>query len=126
MYFTSPTPTYDTHFALLEPLIQKYQVDLVLTGHVHNAMVTCPVVNQVCHKPATPGGYDAPVYVVTGNAGQSLSPIGDTADWIVYQAMEFGYSTLMMNKTNLHMELHRDADDSIHYQFDIYRSYPRQ
>jgi hypothetical protein len=126
MYFTDPNPEYDAHFALIEPLLYKYQVDLVLTGHVHNAMVTCPVLNQKCISPKHKGDYDAPVHVVTGNAGQPLTPIANaTSEWVRYEASEFGYSTIQLNKTLLHMEFHRDSDNELHFEFDIVRNYPR-
>jgi hypothetical protein len=132
MYFMQDTgSSIDPNFQQFEPLLMKYkvgrgrvsfikacrswvvlttfsplapaQVDLMLWGHVHNALVTCPgtphevqmacnlnlvcnythfhlsatacrtVYNGTCMTPSTPGGYDAPVHAVIGNGGQSLS-----------------------------------------------------
>jgi len=125
LYYNNYEPKYDSHFAELEPLMYQNQVDLVLTGHVHNAMVSCAVYQESCVTPSNPGGYDAPVYVVTGNGGAPLTQLGSEGSWIEYQASEYGYSTISVNKTALHMELLRDSDDSIHYEFDIVRKYPR-
>ena len=69
LYFVSrsaspsgPAGVRDANFAPLEPLLVGAGVDAVLVGHVHNAMVTCPVSDSVCGK--------GPVHVCIGNAGQ--------------------------------------------------------
>ena len=51
----------------------KWKVDLCVWGHVHNAEQTCPLRQGKCVRATEPGGYDAPVHAVIGNAGQSLS-----------------------------------------------------
>jgi len=58
----------------LEDLLIKYQVDLCLWGHVHNAEYTCPLYRGKCVTPAKSGAYAAPIHAVIGNAGQSLTP----------------------------------------------------
>ena len=59
---TGPAGVRDPNFAPLEPLFVEGGVDAVLVGHVHNALVTCPVNNSVCGA--------GPVHVCIGNAGQ--------------------------------------------------------
>jgi hypothetical protein len=92
----------DAHFAPLEPLFVEHGVDAVLVGHVHNALVTCPVNAGVC----TPG---APVHVCIGNAGQGLTPVQTAVpDWVRFQKSAFGFSTLVANATNMSIKLFAD------------------
>ena len=49
-------------------LMQQYKVDLAFWGHHHSYQRTCPVAKKVCQDDGT-----APVHVVIGMAGQSLS-----------------------------------------------------
>ena len=59
-----PAGARDAAFAPLEPLLVGGGVDAVLVGHIHNALVTCPVSDSVC-------GAGWPVHVCIGNAGQT-------------------------------------------------------
>lgn len=52
MYYGS---TRDENFAQFEALLMQYQVDLVLTGHVHYAMVYCPIYQGACVTAPSPG-----------------------------------------------------------------------
>ena len=61
---SGPAGVRDPNFAPLEPLLVGGGVDAVLVGHIHNALVTCPVNNSVC-------GTGLPVHVCIGNAGQT-------------------------------------------------------
>jgi hypothetical protein len=111
----------------VEPLLMKYKVDLALWGHVHNAMVTCPVYNASCVKPTHPGAYDAPVHVVVGNGGQVLSGVPTHhAPWTRYQANEWGWEQIFVhNATHLTMHFSNDVENALHYSFDIVRNFPR-
>ncbi|EGD81796.1 hypothetical protein PTSG_13240 [Salpingoeca rosetta] len=116
----------DPHFQVLEPLLVKHQVDLILVGHVHNALRTCPVNNGTCQQPSKQGGYDAPIHVCIGNGGMGLTKIPETrAAWTEYQAYEWGYSTIDVNATHLHMQLFADESNELHHEFTIERSFPR-
>ena len=93
----------DSHFAPLEPLLVAHGVDAVLVGHVHNALVTCPLNDSKC----TPG---APVHICVGNAGQGLTPIAPKPPaWVAFQKSAFGYGTLEANAT--HMDISLFSDD---------------
>lgn len=126
-YMQSTGSAIDSNFQQFEPLLMKHQVDLVLWGHVHNALVTCPVYNGTCVKPSSPGAYDAPIHAVIGNGGQSLSGLPKTREpWDIYHVNEFGYSTITAyNATTLEMKLHADDGDALHYSFTIERKFPR-
>lgn len=92
----------DTHFAPLEPLLVAGGVDAVLVGHVHNALVTCPVNDGVC-------GSGLPVHVCIGNAGQGSTPIQDKVPaWVRFQKSSYGFSTLEANATSMTIKLFAD------------------
>lgn len=118
---------YNEHFAHFEELLYKYQVDLVLWGHIHYAVATCPVYKKECRRPAHPGGYDAPVHAVIGNAGQRLTPHPAKAGpWTEYVAIEYGYSRILIhNATHLTMNFHANEKNVIHHSFNIVRNFPR-
>eukprot|EP01147_Barroeca_monosierra_P007619 gene7619-9881_t len=127
MYYLDKNSNIDPHFQVFEPLLLKHEVDLVLVGHTHNIMRTCAVYNGTCQKPITQGGYDAPIHVCIGNGGMNLTPIPSTkATWTEYQAAIYGYSTIEVNTTHLHMQLFADETKELLHEFSIYRSYPRQ
>jgi len=118
---------YDTHFAEFEVLLYTYKVDLVMWGHIHYAVVTCPVYKKECIKSTHSGGYDAPIHTVIGNAGQGLTPPpAKKATYTLYEASEFGYERILIhNATHLSMEFYADSKDALHYSFQIVRNYPR-
>lgn len=120
----------DTRFILgavdMEPLLMKHQVDLALWGHVHNALVTCPVFNGTCVPPKADGSFDAPVHAVVGNGGQVLSgvpPPKERAAWVKYQANEWGWAQIFVhNASHMHMMLLDDVANDVHYDFWIVRN----
>ena len=57
----------------LEDLYMQYGVDLTLHGHHHSYQRTCPVYQGSCRGYTKNGVANAPVHVVIGNAGASLS-----------------------------------------------------
>jgi len=102
----APGGARDAHFAPLEPLLVRFGVDAVIVGHVHNALVTCPVVNGTC----APAGR-APVHVCVGNGGQGLTPIPNatrTPPWVVFQRSAWGFGTLEANATAMDISLFAD------------------
>lgn len=118
---------FDPHFGAIEPLLYQYKVDLALWGHVHNALVTCPVLNATCVTTKQSDGYQAPVHAVIGNGGMDLSGLPtERAPWDVYHANEYGYSTIeISNATHLEMRLFEDETNDLHYSFTLERAYPR-
>jgi acid phosphatase type 7 len=123
MYYGS---TRDANFAQFEALLMQYQVDLVLTGHVHYAMVYCPIYQGACVTAPSPGAYDAPVHVIIGHAGQTLTPPVDPAPIIRWQDSTYGYSTVNIASAELlTMNIYADAGDQLIYAFNITRTFPR-
>lgn len=71
----------------LEDLMMKYKVDIAFWAHIHFAQQSCPMYKAKCVNSTDAAGYDAPVHVVIGNAGQSLTnfpPPQQRARWSVY------------------------------------------
>ena len=94
----------------LEDLLILYSVDLCLWGHNHNAEITCPLQRGKCvFSPS--GGYDAPVHVVAGNGGQSLSGWAQTPEWSLWRGIYFGYTTLQVEgPTRLKINMFADCN----------------
>jgi hypothetical protein len=92
----------DSHFAPLEPIFVYHKVDAVFVGHVHNALVTCPVNDSVCVA-------GAPVHICIGNAGQGITSIQkDVPSWVDFQQAAYGFSTLEANSTHMTVKLFAD------------------
>lgn len=53
----------------LVPIFEKYQVDLVLSGHEHNYQHTCKILQGKCNEKGI-------VYIVTGGGGAPLYSLG--------------------------------------------------
>ena len=117
----------DPQFQVFESLLYDYKVDLVLCGHVHNAYASRKVYQG---KPVSApyGEYAAPVHISIGNAGQGLTPINTKTypEWVVYQASEWGYSTIhIYNSTDMSVELYGDSDNGLRYTVDFHLNFPR-
>jgi acid phosphatase type 7 len=120
--------TIDAYFQTIEPALVENKVDLFLVGHVHNAYTSCPVIAGKCVTPSTPGGYDGPVHISIGNAGQGLTPINTKTqpEWVNYQASEFGYATLhVWNTTVMTVNLYGDDDNGLRTTVTVSRAWPR-
>lgn len=105
----------------LENVLAANAVDLCLWGHVHNAELTCPMINGQC----TDGGI---VHAIIGNGGQSLSSFGNTTapHWSVWRLAEFGFATLLVEgATSLTIDFFVDQVPSPNekvFSHTIYRS----
>lgn len=99
--------TVDPHFVrAIEPLLMKFQVDLVLWGHVHNYERTCSVFKQACRLMPTKDlngvdtynnthQYSAPVHVVIGTGGFSLDKFKKKSQaWSLVRRSEYGYADI--------------------------------
>lgn len=72
----------------LEPLFNRYEVDLVLSGHVHSYSRSCNVLDGVCIDPAEGGA----THVVAGTGGRKLSFVAaDQFDWLEHSEERWGY-----------------------------------
>ena len=79
-------------------------------------------------------GYDAPIYAIIGNAGQTLNSFPPKrhhkASWSVYEASEWGFSHLTAhNATHLTLDFYADAPldatAPLHHSVTIERKFPR-
>ncbi|PSC73373.1 inactive purple acid phosphatase 2 [Micractinium conductrix] len=78
----------------LEDLFNEYQVDLVLSGHVHSYSRTCNVLKERC-VPADEGGM---THIIVGCAGHKLTDISYAQEvWLEYAAVRFGYGRITVN-----------------------------
>lgn len=116
-------------FQSVEPLMLAHHVDLVLNGHMHYAFRTCPVANSTCVNTTAADGYDAPIWAIVGNAGQSLysPPLpGTSLPYAVWQQSDYGYADIKFaGATGLTMTYYGASDGSVRHSFTISRSYPR-
>ena len=117
----------------LEPLLVHHKVDFVFAGHIHNAQLSCPMVDATCVTATDAAGYDAPIYAIIGNAGQTLNafpPKHHKRRWSVYEASEWGFSHLTAhNATHLTLDFYADAPldatAPLHHSVTIERKFPR-
>nr|AIG56424.1 secreted protein [Achlya hypogyna] len=109
---TSNDQAYNTlSRAAYEPLLAKYVVDAVFTGHVHNYERTCPVFGGMCNT-AADGKAKAPVHIMIGSAGKLLDTGANLAfDWSAKWLHEYGYGRVHVpNATHAHFEFVQDVD----------------
>lgn len=96
----------------VEDLLQKFEVDFMLYGHVHNAQRTCPIYRSQCTTNTTQGGFPGTVHAVIGNGGQSLVEFGpNPANWSLFQAAVFGFNELEMNMTTAVLRFFSDSGE---------------
>ncbi|KAK2193212.1 hypothetical protein NP493_16g00054 [Ridgeia piscesae] len=102
----------DIHSYAMEDLLYKYGVDLHFSGHEHSYERNFPTYNRhVCNGTTPNNPYHnprAPVYVVTGSAGNYLGvgPFDPTATpWSAYRSDDYGYTRMTIaNDTHLFLE----------------------
>ncbi|KAB1216264.1 putative inactive purple acid phosphatase 27 [Morella rubra] len=113
---TNADTSVDSSFvAAVEPLLLQYQVDLVLSGHVHNYERTCAVYQGQCLAMPTKdangvdtydnSNYNAPIQVVIGMAGFTLDNFTtDSNSWSLVRISEFGYVRVNATTNDLFLE----------------------
>lgn len=84
--YGSPNAEIGEHLAAsLEPLVDHYQVDLVLSGHVHSYARSCPLSEGACR------GQGA-VHLTVGTGGRKLSKRRpEEVAWLRAAEQEWGY-----------------------------------
>jgi hypothetical protein len=101
--------------AYLEPLFNKYGVNVVISGHMHVFERTYPVnlavpaySNGANHYNAT----DPPVYITVGSGGifLDLKWIQPAPAWSAYRISAWGVAILEANATSLHYEFQTALD----------------
>lgn len=102
----------------LEPLLAKYRVDLVFSGHYHSYERTCPVFQGRCFSEKLPSGLEkahAPVHIMVGSAGADL----DTSfyykrDWSVKALLAYGIGHFhVYNRSHAEFEFQHHVDGRI-------------
>lgn len=89
------------------------------------------MINGACAPAPDPNGdgYAAPVHVIIGNGGQSLSgvpPAAKTPAWVTYASNEWGWATLETHGAEeLVFSFRDDSADSVRYNFTLTRKFPR-
>jgi acid phosphatase type 7 len=103
----------------LEPLLAKYKVDAVFSGHYHAYELTCPVYNGTCRSEPLPGtGFAkarAPVHIMVGSAGADIDAV-DYYDvpWRVDAQLEYGYGRVHVhNASHAKFEFVRNRDEIV-------------
>ncbi|KAG6547265.1 hypothetical protein Mapa_011201 [Marchantia paleacea] len=108
----------------IEPLLVRYNVSLVLWGHVHKYERTCAIQNYTCADPAE--STTLPVHVVIGMGGQDYqvpweprpqypdSPVFPQKEWSLFRSSEFGYVRLHATRSVLTLKYVGNHDGQIH------------
>lgn len=79
----------------LESMFNQYNVDLVLSGHVHSYARTCNVYNERCVDNLDKGT----THITLGCGGHKLSDVDhDQYDWLAYARIEFGYGRVVADR----------------------------
>jgi len=133
MYFTQkkgqigPDPNFCAGAPDVEPLLVKYHVDLALWGHVHNAVVTKPVVAGKVVTAKGADGFDAPVHAIIGNGGQVLSGVpAKPPAWQAWAQSYWGWNYLTIpNATYLSLTFLDNVKNDVQYELELQRAYPR-
>ena len=102
--------THEPQFQMkesMESLLYQYKVDLVISGHVHAYERTFPVYQNQRQ-------FDAPIYLVIGDAGNREGLSGDYLDpapaWSAFRKARYGYGKMrVMNATHAFFEWHEDT-----------------
>eukprot|EP01104_Vermistella_antarctica_P017805 TRINITY_DN6385_c0_g1_i1.p1 TRINITY_DN6385_c0_g1~~TRINITY_DN6385_c0_g1_i1.p1 ORF type:complete len:594 (-),score=90.51 TRINITY_DN6385_c0_g1_i1:4-1785(-) len=99
-----------------EPILNKYQVDLVLTGHMHDYERTCPVYKGECVAAGT-----APTYVIVGTGGANLET-GDPPfpnSWCVSHVIAFGYGRAHVTRHKLTFQFVLNSNGTVFDEFTL-------
>ncbi|KAG6551525.1 hypothetical protein Mapa_006948 [Marchantia paleacea] len=102
----------------LQPLWQKYKVDIGFYGHVHNYERTCPTYQNHCVGEETEnfsGRFNGTIHLMAGTAGRALEGFGSlNTNWSLVKQSSFGYLMLTASDhQNLLVEFkHPDGTES--------------
>ncbi|KAI9482514.1 Metallo-dependent phosphatase-like protein [Zychaea mexicana] len=100
------------HWGGLEPVLLKHDVDLYLTGHVHNYERTLPVAKGNIAGNGSFHNAASYVEVINGNAGPPEATVifnttGPYADWSAVRYDSYGYSTVKITPSSLTFTHHQ-------------------
>lgn len=109
----------------LLPILELYNVDLVLNGHDHIYQRTFPLKNSTVtstdeDKYVDPTGI---IYVVTGGGGKSLYDLVNPEPyWSAYRESIYHFLSISINGNYLHLKAIKTGDGSIIDDFQIIKS----
>ena len=108
----------------LESLFNHYNVDLVLSGHVHSYARTCNVFNEKCVDNLDKGT----THVTVGCGGHKLSDVDhDQYDWLAYARTSFGYARVVADgDRSLRVEYITTAHGDVHDTVTLHNDYDGQ
>jgi hypothetical protein len=108
----------------LEPLLERYQVDMYFTGHIHMYERSLPVmrgqVEQSYHNPKDV------VHINTGNSGgRNGFEDGPAANFTAMRLTDVPCYTwlLIHNATHLHFEQAHNGNGSVLDEFELYKAH---
>ncbi|KAJ4778923.1 Purple acid phosphatase [Rhynchospora pubera] len=112
----------------LQPLWQKYRVDLTFFGHEHMYERTCPVYENQCvntNKTQYSGTMNGTIHAVVGGGGKSLDDFSTLVpSWSLYRDVDFGFVKLTaFNHSSLLFEYKKSRDGQAYDTFTITREY---
>lgn len=109
----------------LTPILDRYHVDLVLTGHDHNYQRTYPIYNgaetsYTFEQYVDPKGT---IYVVTGGGGESLYQFSQPAPtWSARRAAVYEFLQISIEGNKLHYKAIKTENGSVIDEFFITKS----
>ena len=109
----------------LTPILDRYHVDLVLTGHDHNYQRTYPIYNGTettysFEQYVDPKGT---IYVVTGGGGESLYQFSQPAPtWSARRAAVYEFLQISIEGNKLHYKAIKTENGSVIDEFYITKS----
>ncbi|CAI5704969.1 unnamed protein product [Peronospora farinosa] len=120
-----------------EELLIKYEVDLVYQGHVHAYERHFPTANSkavmtgVSKDRKTYTDPEAPVYVITGSAGNSerLFQFRDppSPEWLAHMdCTHYGITKLSVTPTNLTVTMVEAATDTVYDEFSVIKTHKQE
>lgn len=111
----------------VEPLLYKYNVDMVLTGHMHKYERMCGFTDSFnCGA----RDEDGVVHIIVGTAGNTFQVGWDDneyashksqPDWSVFRTDEWGISELKVNATTLEFVYYGDQRGEVHDRLVLHK-----
>lgn len=103
----------------LESLYNRYNVDLVVSGHVHSYARTCNVYDEECTNVNKRGT----TYVILGCGGHKLSDVDhDQYGWLDYAEINYGYGRVSVHGDNsLELEYIATLDGRVHDSVKLWK-----
>jgi hypothetical protein len=100
----------------LDPLLEKYQVNLVLVAHTHSYERTCLIKNGNCVET---GGTQ---HITVGTGGANLSSCGWSPDFGPYSKVatnQFGYLRVEATQESMILEFVLDSDGTVWDAYEV-------